>query len=64
MTYHMTKIIIISGLMIIISFVVVFVWDNTFERPYDSLLDFIAGIVFGAGIILFAKALSERRSKI
>ncbi len=50
--------------MIIISFVVVFVWDNTFERPYDSLLSFIAGIVFGGGVMLLSKALSERRKKV
>lgn len=60
----MTKAIIFPSLMIIISFVVVFIWDNTFERPYDSLLSFIAGIVFGVGVIFLSKAISERKDKV
>ena len=58
-----TKTLILSGLMIVLPAVLIFILNNEFEKPYDSIISFLAGIAFGAGFLIFAKALSERKNK-
>lgn len=58
-----TKTLILSGLMIVLPTVLIFILNITFEKPFDSIFPFFAGIAFGAGFFIFAKALAERKNK-
>jgi hypothetical protein len=52
--------ILISGLMIVLPMLTIFLLEDNQAKHGESILDFFAGIVFGAGIVIFAKAISKK----
>jgi hypothetical protein len=52
--------VLISILMIVLPVLVIFLMEDNQAKHGESIIDFFAGIVFGAGIMIFAKAISEK----
>jgi hypothetical protein len=52
--------IFISILMIVLPILVIFLMEDNQAKHSESIFDFFAGIVFGAGIVIFAKAISKK----
>jgi len=51
----------ISVLMIVLPLLVIFLMEDNQAKLNESIIDFIAGIVFGAGMMIFAKAISNKK---
>jgi len=52
--------IFISILMIVLPILVIFLMEDNQAKYGESIIDFCAGIAFGAGIMIFAKAISKK----
>ena len=47
--------------MIVLPLLVIFLMEDNQAKLNESIIDFIAGIVFGAGMMIFAKAISNKK---
>jgi hypothetical protein len=48
--------------MIVLPIPVIFLMEDNQAKHGESIIDFFAGIAFGAGIMIFAKAVSKKSS--
>jgi len=46
--------------MIVLPILVIFLMEDNQAKYGESIIDFCAGIAFGAGIMIFAKAISKK----
>ena len=46
--------------MIVLPILVILLMEDNQAKLGESIIDFVAGIVFGAGIMVFAKAISKK----